>query len=86
MVLFCIVLQMEVHIELAGITGECICNREGAKNSGGKRAGLLPATGSTGNRGTDRLLIAVYFCLSLLTSEFSLVAHLSGQSQRRQRR
>ena len=45
-------------------------NREGAQISGGKKAGLLPVTGeyTAGKRQAGRLLGAVYFCLSLLTS------------------
>ena len=43
-------------------------NREGAKNSGGKKAGLLPATGNTGKRRPHRALIAVYFRLRQVTS------------------
>ena len=38
-------------------------NREGVKNSGGKIAGLLPATGNTGDRRLGRALIAAYLCL-----------------------
>ena len=43
-----------------------VMNREGAKNSSGKKAGLEPVTGKCQ---AGRLLIAGYFCLSLLTSE-----------------
>ena len=45
-------------------------NSEGAKNSSGKKAGLLPATGKHRYTPVGRLLITVYFCLTstLMTS------------------
>ena len=56
------------------------------KNSGGKRQAWYQPQVTTGTHQAYRLLIAAYLCLSLLTSAFSLVVHLSRQTQRRQRR
>ena len=61
-------------------------NREGAKNSGGKKAGLLPATGKYRYRRPDRLVVLGDYTLRQVTSENSLVRYLSGQTQRGQRR
>ena len=61
-------------------------NREGAKNSGGKKAGLQPATGNTGTHQVDRLLVLGGCTHLLMTSENPLVRYLSGQTQRGQRR
>ena len=60
------------------------CNREGAKNSGGKRAGRLPAHVITGKRRPGRLLVLGEYTHRLVISGISLVGYLSGQTQRHQ--
>ena len=61
-----------------------VSNREGAKNSGGKRAGRLPAQVNTGNRRRGRLLVLGECTHRLVISGISLVRYLSGQTQRHQ--
>ena len=63
-----------------------MANKVGAKNSGGKTAGPLPATGNTGKRRGNQLLVLGECTHRLVTSGISLVAHLSGQTVRSQRR
>ena len=38
------ILKLSIDLDLCKMRFETVFNREGAKNSGGKKAGLLPAT------------------------------------------
>ena len=58
--------------------------REGAKNSGGKIADLLPATGNTGKRQVYQPLVLGECTHRPEISIITLVTDLSGQTHRHQ--